>query len=180
MIAAGPVVDETDDLIPELAVLKNLFRNHASQISRAGNQDPLQADPGLPSPLENFADEFARAERQHDVDHEEQRPDDARDLIRANRLFLRRSVIRVDIQRGHDAENDRDDGADENQEEVVDPGPAAAQAVYALRVVRNRHQDGDERHHRDVLGEWRVAARDGNQTAPEPEQVGEAERGNRQ
>ncbi len=132
MIAARPVVDETDHLITELAMLKDFFGNHASQIPCAGNQDPLQADAGFPSPLENFPDQLARAERQHDVDDEEQRPDDAGDLIRADRLFLGRGVIRVHIQRGHDAENDCDNGTDENQEEVVHPGPAAAQAIDAL------------------------------------------------
>ena len=56
---------------------------------------------------------------------------------------------------------DRDDGADEDEEEVVDPRPAAPQAVDALEVVGERHEDGDERHHRDVLLERRIAARDG-------------------
>ena len=105
VIAARAIVDKSDHLIAELAVLENLLGDDAAEVAGAGNQDALQADAGFPAPLEHFADELARAERQRDVDDQEQGPDDARDLIRADGLLLWRRVVRVDVQRGDDAED---------------------------------------------------------------------------
>ncbi len=99
MIAAGAIVDEADHLIAELAVLKNLLGHDAAEVAGAGNQNALQPEAGFPAPFEQLADELARAERQRDVDDQEQRPDDARDLVRADGLLFRRRVVRVDVQR---------------------------------------------------------------------------------
>ncbi len=99
VIAAGAIVDEADHLIAELAVLKNLLGDDAAEVAGAGNQDALQSEARFPAPLEHLAHELARSERQRDVDHQEQGPDDARDLIRADGLFLGRRVVRVDVQR---------------------------------------------------------------------------------
>ena len=49
VIAAGAIVDEADDLIAELAVLKDLLGDDAAEVAGAGNQDALQADARLSS-----------------------------------------------------------------------------------------------------------------------------------
>ena len=56
--------------------------------------------------------------------------------------------VRLHVQRGDDAEDDRQDAADEDGEEVVDPRAAAAQAIEALQVEAQRHEHGDERQRR--------------------------------
>ena len=73
------------------------------------------------------------------------------------------------------AEYHRDDGADEDEKEVVDARPAAPQAIDALEVVRERNEHGDERHHRDVLLERRIAARYRDEAARESQQIRQSE-----
>ena len=68
-------------------MLKDFLGDDAAKVAGAGNQDALQPEAGFPAPLEQLADELARAERERDVDDEEQRPDDARDLIGADGLL---------------------------------------------------------------------------------------------
>ena len=63
-----------------------------------------------------------------------------------------------------------------SDEEVVDARSAAPQPVDALELIGERHQHGDEGHHRDVLLERRIAACDRNQAEREADDVGEAER----
>ena len=121
VIAAGTIVDEANHLVAELSVLKDFLGHDPAQIAGARNQNALQPEPGFPAAFEQFAHELARAERQRDVDDQEHRPDDARHLVGADRLFFRRCVVRVHVERGDDAENDRHDSADEDQKEVVDP-----------------------------------------------------------
>ncbi len=60
MIAAVAIVDEPDDLEPQLAMFEDLVGDQASEVARAGDQDPLEADPRAPSPLERFAHELSR------------------------------------------------------------------------------------------------------------------------
>ena len=60
VIAAGTIVDEADNLITELGVLQDFFGHDTSELAGAGDQDSLEADAGLPSPLEHLADELAR------------------------------------------------------------------------------------------------------------------------
>ena len=88
-------------------MLQNLLGDDAAEVAGAGDQNPLESDAGLPAPLEDLAHELARAERQRDIDHEKQRPDDARHLIGADRLFLGRRVIGLEVQRADDAEDRR-------------------------------------------------------------------------
>ena len=63
VIAAGPIVDEADQLEAELAVLEDLVGDHPSEIAGAGDQHALEADAGPPAPLERFAHELARRYR---------------------------------------------------------------------------------------------------------------------
>ena len=177
MIAAGAIVDEADHLITKLAVLKNFLGHDAAEVARAGNQDALQPETGFPAPFEQLADELARAECERDVDDQKQRPDDARNLIRADGLLLWRRVIRVDVKCRDDPEDHRDDRADEDEEEVIDARAAAPQAIDALKVVGERHEHGDERHHRDVLFERRIAARDRDEAARESQEIRQSECG---
>ena len=176
MIAAGAIVDEADHLIAELAMLKNFFGDDAAEVAGAGDEDALEPDAGLPAPLEHFAHELARAERERHVEDEEQGPDHARHFVRAAILQLGRDVVGLEIQRADDAEHHRDDAADEDGEEVVHARAAAAQAVEPLKLIGERHQHADERQHRDVLRKRRVAFDDRNQAAGKSNQVGEAER----
>ena len=60
VIADRAIVDEAEQLEAELAVIEHLVRDHPPEVAGAGNQHPLQADAGLPAPLERFADELAR------------------------------------------------------------------------------------------------------------------------
>ena len=68
------------------------------------------------------------------------RPDELRDLERAAVLRGVGREVRLDVQRGDDAEDDGEDAADEDGEEVVDARAAAAQPVEALQVEAERHQ----------------------------------------
>ena len=63
VIAAGAIVDEADDLEPELAVLEHLVGDQPPEIAGAGDQHALEADPGSPSPFERLAHELARRVR---------------------------------------------------------------------------------------------------------------------
>ena len=59
MIAARAIVDKTDHLIAELAVLEDLLGDDTAEVARAGNQDAFQSDAGFPAPLEHLANELA-------------------------------------------------------------------------------------------------------------------------
>ena len=61
VVAGGAIVEEADDLEPELAMLENLVGDQPPEVAGAGNQHALEADAGPPSPLERFAHELARA-----------------------------------------------------------------------------------------------------------------------
>ena len=50
------------------------------------------------------------------------------------------SVVGLEVQRADQAEDDREDGADEHREEVVHARAAAPQPVEALHVERDRHE----------------------------------------
>ena len=54
VIAAGAIVDEADDLIAQLAMLKNFLGHHPPEIAGPGDQDALEADAGPPAPLEQL------------------------------------------------------------------------------------------------------------------------------
>ena len=151
MVAAGPVVDEADDLIAELAMLEDLVRDHASELAGTGDEDAAQPDAGHPAPLERLAHDLARQVAERDVEDEEDRPDRARHFVRA--LIAERvgHVIGADIQRRDDAEDDGDDAADEDVEEVVDARPAAPQAIQALQMEGKRDDRRDERQDVEVL-----------------------------
>jgi hypothetical protein len=92
----------------------------------------------------------------------------------SQRRFSR--VIRLVEQRRDDAEHDRENAADQHVEEVVDARAAAAQPVEALEVEAERHDQRHERQHVDVLLDRRMAARDGDQSGLETQQVREEER----
>ena len=81
-----------------------------------------------------------------DVEDEEERPDDLRDLV-ARRVPSRRRTRsrRWTYSVRDDAEDDGEDAADEDREEVVDARSAAAQPVEALELEGERHEHRDER-----------------------------------
>jgi hypothetical protein len=76
VIAAGAIVDESDHLIPELAVLEHAIGNHAAEIAGAGDENPLQPDPRPPAPLQELPHCFARGIGEHHRQHEKQSPHD--------------------------------------------------------------------------------------------------------
>ena len=175
VVAAGAIVDEAHHLIPQLAMLQDFLRDHAPQVAGARNQDALEADARFPAPLQHFAHQLARAERERHVEDQEQAPDHARDFIRAAVLQLRRHVVGLERQRRDDAQHHGHDAADEHGEEIVHARAAAPQAVQALKLIPQRHQHGDERQHRHVLLERRIALDDGNEAAGKPDEVRKAE-----
>ena len=64
VIAGGPVVEEADDLEAELAVLEDLVGDQPAEVAGAGDQHALEADAGLPPPLERLAHQLARGVRE--------------------------------------------------------------------------------------------------------------------
>ncbi len=182
VVAGGAVVEEADDLEAELAVLEHLVGDQPAEIAGAGNQHALEADARAPAALERLAHELARGVGEDDVDGQEQQPDEPRDLVDALRLRFEREMRRVVdlvVQRADEAEDDRQDAADEHREEVVDARAAAPQPVEPLDVERERHEDAEERQHVDVLAERRLALRDRNDVGEpglEAQQVGDDER----
>ena len=74
MVAASPIVDETDNPIPELAV-QHLVRDMARHIARSGDQDALEPNSVSPPPLEGHADGGAGHVGEDGGQDEEQRPD---------------------------------------------------------------------------------------------------------
>ncbi len=174
VIAARAVVDEADDLQPEVPVLENAVGHEPAEFAGAGNQHPLQPDAGPPAAFERLPDQLARRERERDVQHEEHRPDELRHLEGAHLLQRVAHVVGLEIQRGPHAEHDGDDAADEHGEEVVHARTAAPKPVEALEVVGEDDEAGHERQHLDVALERRVALRDG-QAALEAQHVGQHE-----
>ncbi len=61
-------------------MLEDAIGDHAAEIAGAGDEDPLQSDPGAPAPLEQLAHGFARRVGEHHAQREKQAPDDLRDL----------------------------------------------------------------------------------------------------
>ena len=120
MIAACLVVDESHDLVSELAMLEDAIRDDAAEIAGAGDQDLAQPDARQPAPLQRFADELARQVTERDVGDEEEAPDDPRHFERADLALRLAGVIRLVEQRRDDAQDDGEDAADEDVEEVVD------------------------------------------------------------
>src|SRR5439155_5770648 len=120
MIPGRTVVDEADNLIAKLAVLENLVGHQAPQLARSGDENPLEADAGAPSPFEDLAHQLARRVSERHVQSEEDAPDQLRHF--EDTLFLRRirREVGLDVQRGDDAEHDGEDAADEDREEIVD------------------------------------------------------------
>ena len=176
VVAGCAVVDETDDLIAQLAVLENLVGDEPPEVARARDQDALEPDAGAPAALEHLAHQLARRERQADVQHQEDRPDRLRHLEGARRARRRTGEVDLHVERGHDAEQHGEDGADEHGEEVVDARSAAAQPVQALEVEAERHDRGHERQQVDVLLQRRQAVRDRDEAGVEAERVGDDER----
>ena len=175
-VAAGAVVQEADNLVAELAVLENLVGDQPPQLAGTRDHDPFEADAGTPAPLERLAHDFARREREDDVDEQESSPDQLRDLVRPAILELVGDVVRLEIQRRDHAEHDRQDAADEDSEEIVHARAPTPQAIQPLHVERERYQDPDEGQDVDVLLEGRVAFGDGNESGFESKGVGDEER----
>ena len=116
VIAAGAVVHESDTWYPELTVLEDPLRDQAPQFACAGDEDALQADACTPATLQQLADALTRHVSEHDVQREEQRPDQLRHLVGAA-PSPRRRRSRPGSTAWDDAEHDRQDGADEHREE---------------------------------------------------------------
>ena len=74
MIAASPVVDETDNLVAQLAMFEHLVSHHPTELACPGDQDPPKADPCNPSPLQCFPHQLARQIAERDVEDEEDAP----------------------------------------------------------------------------------------------------------
>ena len=146
------------------------------EVAGPGDQDPLETDAGAPPALEQFANGLARKIREEHVEDEEHAPDELRHFVGAPGLVGVADVIGLHVQGRTHAEDDRKDAADQDREEVVDPRSPTPQPIDALKLKPHRRQDGDERKHVQVLIEWRIAFRDRDQSAFEPDGVREHER----
>jgi hypothetical protein len=173
MIAGGSVVDKSDDLVPQFAVLEDLVRHETAEFTRTSDENPLQADPGAPPALQHLADQFARRIGQHDVDDEEDGPGGLRHRKGAAVSRLTRRVVGLHERGGEDAEDDRENGADEDGEEVIHARPTAPQSIQALELKSERHEPGDEGQDVEVLTKRRNPLRDGNQAGVESKRVGD-------
>ena len=180
VIAAGAVVHESDHVVAELAVLENSIGDEPAELAGAGNQDPFEADAGPPPALERLAHQLTGRVGQEDVQREEQPPDDLRHLVGASILQLVGDVVRLDVQGSDDAEHDGEDAADKDGKKIVDARTPPPQAIQALHVECERYQHADERQNVDVLAEGRIPLRNRDQTAFEPDDVGQNERRNAQ
>ena len=74
VVAPGAIVDEADDLQSQLTIEHDAVGDQAPELARAGDEDPLQADPGAPAALEELADRLARPVRDGNGQHEEDQP----------------------------------------------------------------------------------------------------------
>ena len=180
MIAGRAIVDEADDLVPELTAFENSVGDEASQLARSGDENPLEADAGAPAPLEDFAHDLARREGERDVQDQEDRPGGLRDFERAAIPRGGRGEVNLDVRRRHDAEDDGEDAPDEDGEEIVDARMAAAQAIQSLQLKADRNEHRDERQQIDVLLERRRALRRGNEARVEPEEIRDEKRDDRE
>jgi hypothetical protein len=86
MVARCAVVDESDDLETELAVLEDFVSHHPSEVSSACYQNSFEPYARLPAPLERFTNDLPRQIGQCDVDYEKEDPDPLRDLLGAGVL----------------------------------------------------------------------------------------------
>ena len=68
-----PIVEEADDLEPELAVLEDLVGDEPPEIAGAGDEHALEPDAGAPPALERLAHQLARRIGEDDVEDEEER-----------------------------------------------------------------------------------------------------------
>ena len=147
------VVEEADDLEAELAVLEDLVGDDPPEVAGAGDQHPLEADARAPAALERFADELARGVGEGDVQDEEEQPDKLRDLVEPDVLDRFGGVVGLVVERAAEAEDHGEDGPDEDPEEVVHARAPAPQAVEALDLEGDRHEQPDERRDAQVLPE---------------------------
>ena len=87
-------------------------------------------------------------------------------------------MVRLRVQRDHDAGEHREQRADEDGEEIIDAGAPSPQPIQSLHVKRERHEDRDDRQRHQVLREGRLRFRDRHELgkrAAEPDEVGERE-----
>jgi len=83
VVAAGTIVEEPNDLITQLTMLEDAVRDDAAQIPGAGDEDPLQPDPGAPASLEQLTHRLSGRVGEHQVEDEEEAPHDLGHLIGA-------------------------------------------------------------------------------------------------
>ena len=77
------VQKEALDLEAQLAVLQHPVGNETTEVSRAGNENSFEADPGAPSAFQQLAYRGARDVREQHVEDQKERPYQLRHLIRA-------------------------------------------------------------------------------------------------
>ena len=175
MVAAGAIVDESDDLIAELTVFENLVSDQPSQLARPAMRMRFSPMPARQrrSSTSRTSSRDANVRMTFKPRNIAQTSCETSNVARVLGGVGRK--VRLHVQRGDDAEDDREDAADEDGEEVVDARAAAAQAVEALQVESDRHEHRDERQDVQVLRERRQALRDRNQARVKADGVGDDE-----
>src|SRR5262245_30454475 len=176
MIAGGPIVDESDDLIAELPVFEDLVSDQAAEVAASGNQDLFEADPRAPAPLEDLSHELTRRERQRNVQDQKDDPDRLRNF-QCPGVAGADDDVGLDVQRRHHAEQHCEDAPDKDRKEIIHTRSTAAETIETLQKEAERHDGGDERQDVDVLPQRRNALGYGNDTGMEAERVGDDEGG---
>src|SRR5687768_3873786 len=125
--AAGLVGNQADDLTATRGQLANPARTNAAKSAGARNQHSAQANASQPAPLKRLTNELARQIPERDVAEQEDAPHRARDLEGPDVALGLGRVVRLEVQRRDNAEDDGKDAADQHVEEVVDARAAAAE-----------------------------------------------------
>ena len=181
-VIAGAVVEESDDLEAELAMLEQLVGDQPAEVAGARDQNLLEADAGAPATLERLPHELARRVGQDHVDDEEQQPDRPRNLV--DTLCLRlgrkeRRMVDLIVESADQAEDNGEDAADKDGEEIVDARAPAAEPVKALHLEGERHENPEQRQEIEVLSERWLPFCDRDEVGDpglEPKEIGDDER----
>jgi hypothetical protein len=108
MILGSAIVDETDYLISELAVLKALVGYETTQVTAASDQNTLEPYTSSPAALEDSSNEFPKTIRGEGVYKKKQHPDQLGNLVYTSLLEFRRKEVSLNIQGCYDTQDDCD------------------------------------------------------------------------
>src|SRR5207249_449891 len=119
-------------LVAELAMFEDLVGDEAAEVAGARDEDLLEPDASTPPPLEDLPHQLSSRVGQDDVQDQEDCPHELGDLECAGLARDATGYIDLDVRCGQNAEDHRENAADEDREEVVHARSTAPQPVQAL------------------------------------------------